>query len=90
MHVHFESLYTEKKVIVLMVENMKEASPEMSSHPNDFTFRCCKSTMFILQTCFISLSIFLFGFWCVCGGYFIPRPLVQNLFLVSVGQWPDD
>jgi len=28
--------------IVLIVENMKEASQEMSSHPNNSTFRCCK------------------------------------------------
>lgn len=47
---------------------MSEASPEMSSYPNNLTFRCCKSTMFILQTCFISLRFFFcfvlfFGVW---------------------------
>lgn len=41
---------------------MKEVSPQTSSPPDNSTFRCCKSTMFILQTCFISLSFFLFGF----------------------------
>lgn len=83
MHVHFESLYTGKKVIVLMVENMKEASPETSSHPNNFTFHCCKSTMFILQTCFISLSFFCLVFWCVWGVFYPSPTRTESVFGIS-------
>lgn len=66
---------------------MKEVSPQITSDPNNLTFRCCKSTIFILQTCFISLIVF-FVLFLVCGGHFplTPCPLVQNLFWVWTGQ----
>lgn len=85
MHVHFESLYTEKKNhIVLTVENMKEVSPEMSSYPNNLTFRCCKSTMFMLQTCFISLRVFLFCFVFGVSGMFSSPTHTESVLWVWI------
>lgn len=76
-----------KKVIilVLIIENMKEASPEMSSYTNNFTFRCCKSTMFILRTCFKSLNFFVFG---VGGILHLSLAYSYRICVwVSIGQW---
>lgn len=68
--------------IVLIVENK---TPNMSSYLNNLTFRCCKRTTFILQTCFISLSFSLFCLLCA-GGYFpfIPHPTLAESVFVGV------
>lgn len=85
MHVHFESLYTERNnPYSFNSENRTEVSPRnISSYPNNLTFRCCKSTMFILQTCFISLGFSsVFGVWGIFSTYPNHSDLIECMWWV--------
>lgn len=86
MHVHFWNILKKSNSYCFNSETWA-VSPQMSFYPNNLTFRCCKSTMFILQTCFISLSFFfVFVYWGIFCTY--PSPTrTESVFWVSTLQW---